>query len=289
MTVSVLIAAYKAGGYITRALGSVRAQTHSDWELVVVEDGSHDSTEQIVAQFSTTVTQSVRYENLGLNRGVATARTRLLELARGEAIAFLDADDWWTPGHLAEAASAFGGGADVVVSGIQLYDLDVQKPLGTYNPPATLVTDPVRVLFCGSAIMTSSSVALRRTTTHTVGAFDAQLRIGEDRDYWLRCAQAGAHFALTGTVSCFYAKHSSSTMAKTLLWAEQAVLFHEKHRELEAVEPGLRRRRLAHELVNYGRLVRAQDPAASRQALARAFQLAPSLRTLAYYVRSSLG
>ena len=105
MKISILIAAYRAGPFVQTALGSVAKQTHHDWELVVVEDGSHDETEGIVRKFAFEhPTRSVRYENHGSNRGVAATRNRLIAMAQGDAVAFLDADDRWNPDHLALGA-----------------------------------------------------------------------------------------------------------------------------------------------------------------------------------------
>jgi glycosyltransferase involved in cell wall biosynthesis len=275
MKFSVLIAAYRAGKYIGKALESVRAQTHTDWEVVVVEDGSRDETESIVRAFASSVAQSVRYDNLGQNRGVATARTRLVELAAGEALAFIDADDWWTPTHLERAQIAFDRGADVAVSRIQLFDLDSARPMESYAPAAAFFLRPVEELFRTSHIMTSSCVALRTSLARKVGPFDAAFRIGEDRDYWLRCAFQGARFADTGEITCFYAKHATSTMARTLVWSQQEVAFYEKYLGHASLPLGLRKRSLSHVTVNYGRLLRSIDPKASFAALARAWKLTP--------------
>jgi glycosyltransferase involved in cell wall biosynthesis len=275
MKISCLIAAYKAGRFIAKAMESIRSQTHADWELVVVEDGSRDETEALVNAFAASVKQPVRYENLGTNRGVAVARNRLLQLARGEAVAFLDADDWWTPHHLSNAAAKFAQGADVVVGRIQLFDLDSGRALETYAPDAALFRDPLMHLFDRSAIMTSSCISLRSRLVRQAGEFDASLRIGEDRDYWMRCAALGGRFADSGEVTCFYAKHASSTMAKTLLWAQQEVAFYRKHWTLAAIPAAVRRDHLVHALLNYGRLTRATEPKLSVKTLASAWGLQP--------------
>lgn len=275
MKISCLIAAYKAGATIGKALESIRAQEHADWEIVVVEDGSRDQTQEIVRRFAATVPQRVRYDNFGVNRGVATARNRLLELAEGEAGAFLDADDWWTPRHLLNASHALVNGADLVTSRIQLFDLDSGKPLEIYGPPAELFKSPAETLFEKSVIMTSSCVALRLSAARQVGGFDPTFRIGEDRDFWLRFAARGGRFVDSGEVTCFYAKHAASTMAKTQLWAQQEVAFYQKHKDWTGVSKSERSHHLAHVLVNYGRLLRAHDPAGSADALARAWNLRP--------------
>ncbi len=287
MLLSVLIAAYQAGPYLPKALASLRAQTHADWELIVVEDGSRDETEALVHAFAASVSQSVRYENLGVNQGVATARTKLLSLATGPAATFLDADDWWTPTHLASLDAAFAAGADLVATPIQIYDLTHDRPLEIYTPPAALTSAPVATLFATSAIMTSTCVALRTALAKQVGPFDPSFRIGEDRDYWLRCALAGARFSTTTEPTAFYAKHATSTMGKTLLWAQQEAAFYEKHFQLAAIPAAERRARLAHALSNHARLLRATDPAASAQQLFRAWKLCPfRLVTLAHALRS---
>jgi glycosyltransferase involved in cell wall biosynthesis len=289
MKISCLIAAYKAGPYIGKALQSIQAQTHTDWEVVVVEDGSHDGTEEIVRAFAKTVSQSVRYENFGTNRGVASARNRLIALTEGEALAFLDADDWWSSDHLAHAAKALDQGGDLVVARIQIFDLLSGAPISTHTPEPELFSHPVQHLFEKSSIMTSSCVALRTSVARSAGGFEASLRIGEDRDFWLRCAAAGARLADSGHVTCHYAKHAGSTMAKTLLWAEQEVAFYRKHRALAAVSEGMRRDRLAHALSNYGRVLRGTDAKASARALREAWSLRPwSLRALAQYAASAL-
>lgn len=288
MKVSVLIAAYNAGPYIAKALASARAQEHADWEVIVVEDGSRDQTEEIVRQFAGTVSQAVRYDNLGRNRGVAAVRNRLLELTRGEAVAFLDADDWWTPRHLTRGVETVRKGADIAVAPIQLFNLQTGVAMNTYEPSAAFFSDPIHRLFEMSEVMTSSSVTLSRDIVRRNGPFDPAFRIGEDRDYWLRCAIRGARFASTGEVTCHYAKHAGSTMARTLLWAEQEVAFYEKYRDVPIVPLGQRKRRLAENLVNYGRLARAEYPRKSAQALWRAWKLAPwSISTGLQFLRTA--
>ena len=272
---SVLIPAFNAGSFLSTALGSLRAQEHEDWELIVVEDGSHDDTEAVVRAFAAAESRPVHYENLGVNRGVAAARNRLLELAGGDALAFLDADDRWTPRHLLRARETLEAGADLAVARLQLFDLAAGRDLETYAPPAAFFADPVRGLFERSAIMTSSSVALRRELAARAGRFDEAFCVGEDRDYWLRCALLGARVADTGEVTCHYAKHAASAMARTLVWAQQDVAFYEKHRALDRVPAARRRARLAAALCDYARLLRATDPRRSAQLLWRAWKLAP--------------
>lgn len=275
MKISVLIPAYNAGALVGTALASVRAQSHTDWEIVVIEDGSHDDTARIVERFAASCAQSVRYENLEQNHGIGVVRSRLIESARGDALAFLDADDTWQPDHLAAAAAEIAAGADLVVSGVQTFDLARKCPLDCIPPPDGLQRNPVQTLFQGSVIVTSSCVVLTRALAGRVGAFDHELRIGEDRDYWLRCALAGARFGAARGYTCNYAKHASSSMARTYQVAEHAARFYEKYRSLSAVPARLRRRLLAKSLMNLGRLLRRHDRERSIACFRQAWRIAP--------------
>jgi glycosyltransferase involved in cell wall biosynthesis len=275
MKISVLIPAYQAEATLAHALECVRLQTHRDWEIVVVEDGSRDGTEELVHTFAARVWQSVRYENLGVNQGVAAARNRLLRVANGAACAFLDADDSWTCEHLERAAAHLATGADLVVTGVRTFDLATNKTLGCVLPSIMLAANPVVVLFAESVIVTSSSVVLSREACRRTGEFDRGLRIGEDRDYWLRAVLAGAAVRIEPAVTCHYAKHAGSAMARTLLVAEHAVRFYEKHFTLAVVPAVVRRHRLASALAIEARLLRATDARGSARRLLRAWQLRP--------------
>lgn len=275
MKISVLIPAFNAAPYIGAALESLRAQIHRDWELIVVEDGSHDDTAEILLEFAQTCSQKVVYHNLEQNRGVGTVRNELLELATGDAVAFLDADDTWQPTHLAHAAACFAQGADFVVSGVRTFDLKKKSTLEEVPAPRELVRDPVLTLFRRSAIITSSCVALTRALVKRTGSFDISLRIGEDRDYWLRAALAGGKFAVTDALTCNYAKHDSSSMARTFVVAEHVTRFYEKYADLASVPARLRRHLLADSLIVLGRLLRDRDPQRSAACLWRAWRSDP--------------
>jgi glycosyltransferase involved in cell wall biosynthesis len=275
MKISVLIPALNADPFIAAALASVRDQSHLDWEIVVVEDGSHDDTAGIVAAFAARNPQPVRYENLVRNRGIGAARNRLLRLARGDAFAFLDADDTWEPSHLESAEAALRSGAELVVSGVRMVDLVKRQTVDEIPAPAEVLRDPVTTLFRRSAIVTSSAVVLARTLVERTGWFDENLRIGEDRDYWLRAALAGARFGAGPGLTCNYSRHISSSMARTYLVAEHTVGFYQKHHELGSVPRRLRRQLLANSLITLGRLLRQPDPIRSAHCFQRAWRCAP--------------
>lgn len=273
--ISILIPAYKAGRFIGRALEGVRAQTHADWEVVVVEDGTHDETEAVVCEFAASVPQPVRYENNAVNRGVSTTRNRAMALARGGVFAFLDADDQWTPAHLASGLSALERGADLCFSGFRLHDVDA----GTFSEPplpdVAAMRDPLVRLFESNFIQTSSLVMVRAATARRAGEFDTSLKVGEDCDYWMRMIAQGGRLACTGERTCVYTKHGESAMAKTLMVAEHSVKFYRAHLADESLPSALRRRFFARSLCNYGRLVRGQDARLARSLFLEAWKTTP--------------
>ncbi|MEO9127190.1 MAG: glycosyltransferase, partial [Microcoleus sp.] len=106
--VSVIIPAYNSDSYISRAVESAIAQTYQDWEIIVIDDGSTDSTRQVLEPYGDVI-QYVYQEN----QGAAIARNRACELAKGEFLAFLDADDFFLPEKLAKQIACFEADASL--------------------------------------------------------------------------------------------------------------------------------------------------------------------------------
>ena len=92
--VSIVMPAYNCAHYIGETIQSVLVQTYEDWELLIVDDQSTDNTPKVVDEFATQ-DDRIRYIELEKNSGVAVARNRGIEEARGNYIAFLDSDDLW--------------------------------------------------------------------------------------------------------------------------------------------------------------------------------------------------
>src|SRR6056297_1237246 len=94
--ISVVIPTYNRAKFITTAINSVLDQTYRDFEIIVVDDGSTDQTQEKLESYGGRITN----HSYTPNRGVSYARNRGIELARGEYIAFLDSDDYWKPEKL---------------------------------------------------------------------------------------------------------------------------------------------------------------------------------------------
>ena len=108
--VSIVMPSWNTGAFIAEAIRSVLRQTYGNWELIVVDDGSTDNTDEVVASFEDA---RIKYFKNPRNVGAALTRNRALREARGEWMAFLDSDDLWAPGKLERQLSFMKDGGHV--------------------------------------------------------------------------------------------------------------------------------------------------------------------------------
>ena len=186
-----IIPLYNKAKYIEKALDSLFSQTYGDYEIIVIDDGSTDTSFQVVSQlfYGRTDCRVVRQENVG----VAMARNRGVELAKGEYVCFLDADDWWEPSFLEEMekliieypnAGLYGTGFYIVKNGKRrVAPIGVEKGFekGYINYCQTYA----RTLCMP---ITSSSVAIPREEYIASGGLKSGITLGEDFDLWIRLA-----------------------------------------------------------------------------------------------------
>lgn len=212
--ISICVSAYKAEEYLKEALASVGAQTYRHWELVVVEDGSKDRTEAIVREFENGVTQPVQYLRHEMNRGLPVARNTTLAAAKGEWIAFLDADDVWTPTHLESLlGAATRGAAHVAYAGAIWFDSASGREIKTHTPlPDQEQSLPVAMYTTEFAVL-PSTVLVKYEMIKAAGEFSSFYPISNDLEYWLRISKKGAQFVYTGEITCRYRRHSNNLTA----------------------------------------------------------------------------
>jgi glycosyltransferase involved in cell wall biosynthesis len=187
--VSVITPVRDGEDFVADAIESVLAQQGVSLELIVVDDGSIDGTPQILERYAGRITVAT-LEGCGLS----AARNRGIELAHGELLVFLDADDLLPPVYLARFADAAAAApsAEVFHCGWQGTDLDGRFLYGQ-DGPYDYDGDPFHTLAAeGSPPI--SALAVRRGTATRVGPFDENESMHADWDYWLRLAAAGAAF-----------------------------------------------------------------------------------------------
>ncbi|SFD36142.1 glycosyltransferase family 2 protein [Paracidovorax konjaci] len=223
--VSVVIPAYNAEATLARALDSVRAQTLPPFEVICVDDGSRDGSAALARRYDPAGAFRLRVVEQPRNAGTAAARNRGMELAEGDVIAFLDADDVWSPGKLEHQLTAmhrhgldlFGG-----YSGLLAQEQQVPQAQAADARPAAPPTD-IRTVTLLPAMLSNpyhtSSVLVRR---------DARVRfpdngqLSEDYALWLQLIASGWRCARhTQRLSFMYKPSFGASGLSAQLWRMQ--------------------------------------------------------------------
>jgi glycosyltransferase involved in cell wall biosynthesis len=214
--VSVIIPAYNGDRYIGQAIESILQQTYGDYEIIVVDDGSSDRTQEILTNYS----DRLHYFQQQ-NQGVAAARNKGLEVARGEYISFLDQDDYFLPEKLSLQVSLLDRQPELgfVNSGWQIVNqqgegitaVEPWHQLPKLNAAGIIVWKPV---FLGAMLF-------RRDWLKRTGGFDRQLVQTPDVDLVMRLALLGAKGEWVDRVTVCYRQHSSNASLNSIQQAQE--------------------------------------------------------------------
>lgn len=182
---SVVIPVFNKENFIGNTLKSVLSQTFSDYEIIVINDGSTDQSEVIITAFSD---QRIQYF-LKENQGVAKARNYGLSKAKGDFICFLDADDFWYPDFL-ETMYAYSQRfpeQQVFAGAIEIETQNKTFP-AHYSIPKKSDFEIVDFFEASQkeCVLWTSSVAIHKSVFEAVGDFDTNIKKGEDTELWIR-------------------------------------------------------------------------------------------------------
>ena len=183
--ISIILTCYNYGDYVGDAIGSALKQSYTDFEVIVVNDGSTDNSEEVISRFLDD--PRIKYIKQK-NAGQANAKNTGIKNAARDLIAFLDADDMWEPDKLAKQVKLFNNpNVGVVYSRARYIDgdgnpLDLRLQSKYLQPRSGKVTE---WLIFDNFVPFSSSV-VRRECFEKIGLFDESLKMGIDWDLWLR-------------------------------------------------------------------------------------------------------
>ncbi|QIR40005.1 glycosyltransferase [Tolypothrix sp. PCC 7910] len=200
INVFTVIPAYNAVTTIAETLKSLQSQTYTNWEAIVVNDGSTDETEAIALQFAS---EDSRIRVISQpNQGVCAARNTGIGLANCDWLLFLDADDWLAPQYMEKMTNAIAADSTLDV---------VHCGWSRVAPNGTLVADkfgsdstdlfPILSQQCPFAV---HACIVRKQLVDAVGGFDTSLITCEEWDLWQRIARTGARFGAVKEVMAFY-------------------------------------------------------------------------------------
>jgi glycosyltransferase involved in cell wall biosynthesis len=184
--VSVIIPTYNRAQWLRRAVTSVLLQTCRDFEIIVVDDGSTDNTQEMVTSLENA---GVRYISHRTNRGAAASRNTGIREARGEFIGFLDDDDEWLPCKLQMQLDTFGNSpaaVGVVYAGSSIVSARSGKTIHSFSSHADGHKD---IDFLRTVTFNTSVPLIRKRCFHDVGFFDETLPGAQDKDMWIRIAR----------------------------------------------------------------------------------------------------
>jgi glycosyltransferase involved in cell wall biosynthesis len=225
--ISVIVPAYNTTNFIAEAIDSVFAQTFTDFEVIVVNDGSPDTAEleHVLAPYRERI-QYFRQEN----RGLAGARNTGTQHAQGEYLAFLDSDDCWLPDYLASQMKLFEEtpSLDVVYSDAWHFGnpaLAGKTYMQTCPSKGPVTLESLIREDC--QVIASCSVA-RRQTVVDAGLFDESFRRSEDYDLWLRILYKGGRIAYQKKVLARYRSRPGSLSHNSLKMTEALKAVYEK-------------------------------------------------------------
>ncbi|MEG4031091.1 MULTISPECIES: glycosyltransferase [unclassified Microcoleus] len=206
--ISVIIPVYNGDRYIVQAVESTLGQTFTNLEIIVVDDGSTDRTQQVLQPYF----DRIRYIYQE-NQGVAAARNIACQLAQGEFLAFLDADDYFLPSKLEKQLACFDAypTLDMVQTGWLIVD-ETGREISAVKPwqqASKLDLESFIIYKC----VRPSAIMLRRKWWVKLGGFDSQFPLAEDLDFALRLALKGCKAVwLEETLTC-YRQHNSNLMS----------------------------------------------------------------------------
>jgi glycosyltransferase involved in cell wall biosynthesis len=219
--VSVVIPAYNATTFLAKTLDSVLVQTYPNLEIIVVDDGSTDSTPHLLDSYGDRICVLRQ-----ANAGQAAARNYGAREAHGELLAFLDSDDLWDPDKIADQVGLLNRFPEALATYCDHRTIDEQ---GRLLASSAALSSPrpsgniLRTLLMGSCITTPGLVLLRRRAFDVAGGFDEtpMMRGHEDSALWLRLATQGS-FVYSPHTLVSYRQHAQQATRRRHYWMHMA-------------------------------------------------------------------
>jgi glycosyltransferase involved in cell wall biosynthesis len=208
LSVSAIVCAYNSERYVAETLEHIVAQTRRPDEIIAIDDGSTDSSAEILERFTPEV-RVVRQANGGIGR----ARNAGIAEASGDLVAFCDADDLWDPTKLERQLRVFerDPSVDVVFTAVhEFVSPDIDPTDKQLRPVLAHATGPL-----------TSTMLVRRTVFDRVGGFDVERRVGDWMEWYMRLHDAGAREVRLGMALVHRRLHGENNSMRASLSREE--------------------------------------------------------------------
>lgn len=274
--------------HIVKTLDSIRKQTYSNWEVILVNDCSTDDTIKLVSQFSGKVSNPIKIITNKINRGVSFSRNVAVANASGTWIAMLDSDDIWLPNHLEtlineiEKSSEFS----VIYSGCVVFQDDIKNIITKQEVSTVMLRNFKISLFTHRIGINSSTSFIKKESWDNVGGMIQDINFGEEMELFIRLARMGAKFKFTHQHTTLYRKYSNSSAASnnSIKMAFAGIQIFEKHFDWDAIPLKIRANELANAHLSYARLIRQNDIKMSSKHSLKALKIKMSAKNAFYFL-----
>lgn len=226
--VSIVIPTYNRANDLKRALTSVVAQTYKNWEAIVVDNCSIDATDDVVAAFCDCRIKLFKINNYGI---IAASRNLGLAHAKGEYVAFLDSDDWWSVNKLEVCVKSLEAGFDLVFHDLWIVDRLEQykfyRKIRSGEPKSPLFER----MLCAGVSIPNSSVVVRASVIRAIGNIceDKEIVSVEDFDTWLKIAKLLYRFHRIAGVYGYYWSGGGNMSAASSVQIDKINSIYDRH------------------------------------------------------------
>jgi len=200
---SIIIPCFQQAKYLEECIGSLIEQSYSDFEILLVDDGSPDNTKEVAQSISK---KENRLQYLyKQNGGLSSARNYGIQHAKGEYLVFLDSDDTLKPNFLQNIYNELSSGADIAITGYSYFNDSSSIHRSVLISPDLKFESIIGNNFCPPV-----SIGIHKSFLEKTGLFDETLKSAEDWDLWIRFFKAGAKLSIVNQDLANYRVHEHS-------------------------------------------------------------------------------
>lgn len=285
--ISVVIPTHNRVDLLPRAIESVLKQTYSDFEIIIVSDGSTDNTEAVVKKY---IEKDSRIKFIGYSpaKGGNIARNTGIKAAQGDYIAFLDDDDEWLPKKLEKQLSVFEKSSKIGLVYTGVHIIYVNEGI-EYNSLSKEDGDLSKRILIDNCIGTTSTVMVKKNVLSKSGGFDIKLKALQDFDLWIRiCQSVEIGFVDEPLINYYNYSGSKQISALTQKYIEAFEYINHKYSELFSKQDNKSQEKkwIEENFLLANKAMRNGEAKLSRLYLKNILNKTISKKALAYYLLS---